>query len=73
MSIRRRLLIQMMLLKIKHYRGQAAIRKVATVDNTGKVTAIGGGTTTITVKSQNGKEASCEIHVLSYIGIRYIK
>ena len=41
--------------------------KVATVDNTGKVTAIGGGTTTITVKSQNGKEASCEIHVLSYI------
>ena len=41
--------------------------KVATVDNTGKVTAIGGGTTTITVKSQNGKEASCEVKVTSKI------
>ncbi len=40
---------------------------VATVDNTGKVTAVGGGTATITVKSQNGKEASCEVKVTSKI------
>ena len=41
--------------------------KVATVDNTGKVTAVSGGTATITVKSQNGKEASCEVKVTSKI------
>ena len=40
---------------------------IATVDNTGKVTAVGGGTATITVKSQNGKEASCEVKVTSKI------
>ena len=40
---------------------------IATVDNTGKVTAVSGGTATITVKSQNGKEASCEVKVTSKI------
>ena len=37
--------------------------KVATVDNTGKVTAVGKGTTTITAKTENGKTATCEITV----------
>ena len=40
---------------------------VATVDENGKVKAVGGGDTTITVKSKNGKEAKCQIHVLSHI------
>ena len=40
---------------------------VATVDENGKVKAVGGGDTTITVKSKNRKEAKCQIHVLSHI------
>ncbi|MBO4625420.1 MAG: Ig-like domain-containing protein [Bacteroidales bacterium] len=36
---------------------------VATVDNTGKVTAVGGGSATITVKSANGKTATCAVTV----------
>ena len=40
---------------------------VATVDENGKVKAVGGGDTTITVKSKNGKEASCEVKVTSKI------
>ena len=37
---------------------------IATVDNTGKVTALSVGTTTITVKTENGeKTATCEVTV----------
>ena len=35
----------------------------ATVDNNGKVTAIGEGTATITVKTSSGKTAACEVTV----------
>lgn len=38
-------------------------RKVATVDNNGKITAVGVGTTTITAKTYNGKTASCNVTV----------
>ena len=38
--------------------------KVATVDNKGKVTGIAPGTTTITVKTSNGKTASCTVSVV---------
>ena len=40
---------------------------VATVDQNGKVKAVSGGDTTITVKSKNGKEAKCQINVISHI------
>ena len=39
--------------------------KVATVDDNGKVTAKGEGETTITVKTENGKEAKCTVKVKS--------
>jgi len=38
-------------------------RKVATVDNNGKITAAGVGTTTITAKTYNGKTANCNVTV----------
>ena len=37
--------------------------KVATVDDNGKVTAKGEGETTITAKTENGKEAKCTVKV----------
>ncbi len=37
--------------------------EVATVDNNGKVTAVKDGTTTITVTTVNGKEATCTVTV----------
>lgn len=37
---------------------------IATVDNNGLVTAIAGGTTTITATSVNGKTATCEVTVV---------
>lgn len=37
--------------------------KVATVDDNGKVTAVKGGTTTITVTTSNGRTANCIINV----------
>ncbi len=40
--------------------------KVATVDNTGKVTAVGTGTATITASTHNGKTATCTVNVYSY-------
>ena len=36
---------------------------VATVDQSGKVSAVGGGTATITVKTANGKTATCAVTV----------
>ena len=38
-------------------------RKVATVDNNGKITAVGVGTSKITAKTYNGKTASCTVTV----------
>ncbi|WP_289811166.1 Ig-like domain-containing protein [Thomasclavelia cocleata] len=38
--------------------------KVATVDNNGKVTGIAAGTATITVRTGNGKTASCNVTVI---------
>ena len=38
-------------------------KKVATVDGNGKVKAVGKGTATITVKSANGKTATCKVTV----------
>lgn len=35
----------------------------ATVDNTGKVVGVKTGTTTITVKTSNGKSATCEVTI----------
>ena len=43
---------------------------VAKVNSTGTVTAVGKGTTTITVKSKNGKTATCEV-VVNPISIDY--
>ena len=39
--------------------------EVATVDSQGKVTALKAGSTTITVTTVNGKEATCEVTVLN--------
>ena len=39
--------------------------EVATVDSQGKVTAVKEGSTTITVTTVNGKEATCEVTVLN--------
>ena len=38
-------------------------RKVATVDNNGKITAVGTGTATITAKTYNGLKAQCKVTV----------
>ena len=38
-------------------------KKIATVDENGKITAVGVGTTTITAKTYNGKTASCTVTV----------
>ena len=38
--------------------------KVAAIDSTGNVTAVGGGEATITVTSSNGKTATCQVTVL---------
>ncbi len=38
---------------------------VATVDSNGKITAKGAGTTTITVKTNNGKTATCKVTVIN--------
>ena len=37
--------------------------KVATVSSAGVVTAVGNGTCNITVKSKNGKTATCKVTV----------
>lgn len=42
--------------------------KVATIDGNGKVKAIAKGTATITVKTANGKKASCKITVIEKPG-----
>ncbi|MBM6881429.1 Ig-like domain-containing protein, partial [[Clostridium] spiroforme] len=42
-------------------------KNVATVDQTGKVTAVDAGTTTITATASNGKTAICKVSVLSPI------
>ncbi|MBM6881428.1 Ig-like domain-containing protein, partial [[Clostridium] spiroforme] len=42
-------------------------KNVATVDQTGKVTAVDAGTTTITATTSNGKTATCKVSVLSPI------
>jgi len=39
-------------------------KAVATVNNSGLVTAVGLGTTTITVKTHNGKKATCKVTVI---------
>ena len=39
---------------------------IATVDQNGKITGISSGTTTITVTTENGKTATCEVKVLPY-------
>ena len=41
----------------------ASDRKVATVDNNGKITAVGTGTATITAKTYNGLTAKCKVTV----------
>ena len=41
---------------------------VATVDSNGKVTAMGIGTATITVKTSNDKTATCNVTVKPYLG-----
>ena len=47
--------------------------KVATVDETGIVTATGGGTAVITASTSNGKTAQCVVEVsFTYSGINYI-
>ena len=38
-------------------------KKIATVDENGKITAVGVGTTTITAKTYNGKTANCNVTV----------
>lgn len=38
-------------------------KKIATVDENGKITAVGVGTTTITAKTYNGKTAKCKLTV----------
>lgn len=38
-------------------------KKVATVSSKGKITAVGNGTATITVKTGNGKKATCKVTV----------
>ncbi len=51
---------------------------IVTVDKTGKITGISNGTATITVTTENGKTASCEVTVqtsptkLNIVGSRYI-
>lgn len=42
---------------------QQAIKKIATVDSNGKITAVGVGTSKITAKTYNGKTASCTVTV----------
>jgi hypothetical protein len=43
---------------------------VATVDGTGKVTPVGAGTTTITVKTEDGEFTdACEVTVIGYLSI----
>lgn len=43
---------------------------VATVDGTGKVTSVGAGTTTITVKTEDGEFTdACEVTVIGYLPI----
>lgn len=44
--------------------------KVVTVDSAGKVKAVGKGTATITVKSNNGKQATCKVTVKG-ISVQY--
>ena len=46
--------------------------KVATVSKNGVVTGKGGGTTTLTVKSSNGKKATCKINVKEYKDIKHL-
>ena len=45
------------------YSWSSGNKSVATVSSTGNITAKGAGTTTITVKTSNGKTASCTINV----------
>ena len=52
-----------------HYTCQSNKESVATVDNTGLVTAVGLGTTTITVTTEDGnKTATCTVNVLDENG-----
>ena len=41
-------------------------RKVATVDNNGKITAVGTGTATITAKTYNGLKSECKVTVKKF-------
>lgn len=45
------------------YNWTSGDKKVATVDKNGKVTAVGKGKTKITVKTENGKKATCTVTV----------